>query len=332
MLIMYERMFFVRVYGDIDGVLNQTEFGALCRALFRNEKGKPYPVDTADLITLFTIFDTNKDNAINKEEFKFCWQKWIKQVIPPINRLVEEVNFDVVVYSLDWHPPDHVSFIDNIHIRPLHQSCKISSEDARVYDVLTFDIQHRKQDQKMWPRHCVQNTWGSELHKDLKVSEDAVLVKKGTDPDVDSYSAFWDNNKLSYTSLNEELQKRNITDVFVCGIAYDVCVGATATHANEAGYRTILIEDACRGVSEEDIRATKEAIKANNGLIIQSSKVKYLVNGKDRPPQLGMKLALELASKMKKTTATTTITTTTTTTATINNTANSSITNATGKI
>lgn len=59
----------------------------------------------------------------------------------------------------------------------------------------------------------------------LQVSEDAVLVKKGTDPDVDSYSAFWDNNKLSYTSLNEELQKRNITDVFVCGIAYDVCVG-----------------------------------------------------------------------------------------------------------
>ncbi|RXG51540.1 Pyrazinamidase/nicotinamidase [Armadillidium vulgare] len=225
-----------------DGVLNQTEFGALCRALFRNEKGKPYPVDTADLITLFTIFDTNKDNAINKEEFKFCWQKWIKQVvrpitcllvvdvqndfisgslaisncpaghngeevIPPINRLLEEVNFDVVVYSLDWHPPDHVSFIDNIHNRPLHQSCKISSDDARVYDVVTFDIQHRKQDQKMWPRHCVQNTYGAELHKDLKVSEDAVLVKKGTDPDVDSYSAFWDNNKLSYTSLNEELQK-----------------------------------------------------------------------------------------------------------------------------
>lgn len=59
----------------------------------------------------------------------------------------------------------------------------------------------------------------------LQIAEDAIFVYKGTDPDIDSYSAFWDNNKKSQTTLNEELKKKNVTDVFICGIAYDVCVG-----------------------------------------------------------------------------------------------------------
>nr|XP_045599474.1 uncharacterized protein LOC123758803 [Procambarus clarkii]XP_045599475.1 uncharacterized protein LOC123758803 [Procambarus clarkii] len=322
---------------DEDGFLSQNEFSALCRALFRNERGKPYPVDAAMLDNIFTIFDTNKDHVIDKEEFRYCWQTWIKQVvrpvtalvvvdvqndfisgslaisscpagqhgeevIPPINRLLEENRFDMVVYSLDWHPANHVSFIDNVHERLIHESCKITSDDAEVYDTVIFDV-HRDgtpMEQKLWPRHCVQNTWGAELHEDLKIAEDAVLVYKGTDPDTDSYSAFWDNNKKSHTSLNEELQKRNVTDLFICGIAYDVCVAATTRHAIEEGYRTMLVDDAARGVCDKDIQATKDHTIANNGLIVHSTQVKSLATGRDRPPVLAYRLALELSKKMKK--------------------------------
>ncbi|XP_069996331.1 uncharacterized protein Naam [Penaeus vannamei] len=322
---------------DEDGFLSQNEFAALCRALFRNDRGKPYPVESSMLNTIFTIFDTNKDHVIDKEEFRFCWQKWIKavvrpvsalivvdvqndfisgslalincpaghhgeEVIPPINRLLNEVKFDMVVYSLDWHPEDHVSFIDNVKDRPIHHTSEISSEDAQVNDTVIFDVNNDgiPMEQRLWPRHCVQKSWGAQLHDDLKIVEDSVLVYKGTDPDTDSYSVFWDNNKKSQTSLNEELQKRNITDVYICGIAYDVCVSATTAHAIEEGYRALLIDDGCRGVCDADIQATKERTTSSNGLVIHSSQVKSLVSGRDRPPVLAYKLALEISKKMKK--------------------------------
>ncbi|ROT81242.1 Pyrazinamidase/nicotinamidase [Penaeus vannamei] len=261
------------------------------------------------------------DHVIDKEEFRFCWQKWIKavvrpvsalivvdvqndfiRVIPPINRLLNEVKFDMVVYSLDWHPEDHVSFIDNVKDRPIHHTSEISSEDAQVNDTVIFDVNNDgiPMEQRLWPRHCVQKSWGAQLHDDLKIVEDSVLVYKGTDPDTDSYSVFWDNNKKSQTSLNEELQKRNITDVYICGIAYDVCVSATTAHAIEEGYRALLIDDGCRGVCDADIQATKERTTSSNGLVIHSSQVKSLVSGRDRPPVLAYKLALEISKKMKK--------------------------------
>ncbi|KAK7081509.1 hypothetical protein SK128_021369, partial [Halocaridina rubra] len=225
-----------------------------------------------------------------------------EEVISPINRLLDEVRFDMVVYSLDWHPEDHVSFIDNVSKRPLHETCKTTSDEVQVYDTVIFDVKNdgTPMEQKLWPRHCVQNSWGAELHQDLKMSEDAVLIYKGTSPDTDSYSAFWDNNKATHTNLNEELQKKNVTDVFVCGIATDVCVASTTAHAMEEGYRTMLIEDASRGVCDEDIKATMDRTTAGNGLVIQSSQVKSLASGRDRPPVLAYRLALELAKKMKK--------------------------------
>ncbi|KAK3875685.1 hypothetical protein Pcinc_019459 [Petrolisthes cinctipes] len=320
-----------------DGFLSQQEFSALCRALFRNERGKPYPVDNSMLTTIFSIFDTNKDNVIDKEEFRYCWQKWIKQVvrpvtalvvvdvqndfidgslsikncpagqngeevIPPINRLLEENRFDVVVYSLDWHPDTHVSFIDTVHLRPFHEACKLTPDEVKVMDTVTFDVNKdgNAMEQKLWPRHCVQKSWGAELHQDLKIAEDAIFVYKGTDPDIDSYSAFWDNNKKSQTTLNEELKKRNVTDVFICGIAYDVCVAATTKDAIAEGYRTMLVDNGCRGVCDSDMEATKEAITSINGLIVNSSQVKGLATGRDRPPVLAYKLALELAKNKNK--------------------------------
>ena len=84
----------------------------------------------------------------------------------------------------------------------------------------------------LWPRHCVQNSWGAELHKDLKVHPKARVVYKGVNPNIDSYSAFFDNAKLGKTVLEELIRNEGCTDVYVCGIATDVCVGMTNVASN----------------------------------------------------------------------------------------------------
>ncbi|XP_012176252.2 uncharacterized protein LOC100650841 [Bombus terrestris] len=317
---------------DGDGYLSITEFEFICRALFRNDRGKIYNVDENQLKEMYSIFDLNGDGKIDREEFEICWNRWIKtctrpksaflivdvqndfitgslnikqcaaqhdgsEVIEPINRLLEIVQFDAVFYSLDWHPMDHVSFIDNLHLRDVDPSSGISKEAAQVYDTITFRGPPLLK-QRLWPRHCIQDSWGAELHKDLKIVDNAIKIYKGTNPEVDSYSVFWDNKKMMETSLSSQLQEKGATDIYICGLAYDVCVGATAVDALTNGYRTILIDDCSRGVDLVDIEKTKATVIADNGVIVNSSQVKAMVEGKDRRPELGYKLALEIKRKL----------------------------------
>ncbi|CAG9768602.1 unnamed protein product [Ceutorhynchus assimilis] len=318
---------------NCDGWLDFQEFKELTKALFRDPTGNSYSVKSSILQEIFEIFDKNGDGQIDREEFAFCWNNWIKiivkpvsallvidvqndficgtlnirncsakhngeDVIRPINELLDSVEFDAVFYSYDWHPEDHVSFIDNLHLRKLHESSPIKSEDAKVYDTVIFDGDP-PMTQKLWPRHCVQNTWGSELYKDLKVTHNAVKIYKGTNPEIDSYSAFWDNSRLSDTKMETQLKLRNVTDVYVCGIAYDFCVGATASDALVSGFRTILLDDCCRGVDLLGIEKMKDSIVKNNGIIVTSDRVTDMTKGHDRRPELGYKLALNLARKHK---------------------------------
>jgi nicotinamidase-related amidase len=183
--------------------------------------------------------------------------------------------------------------------RELDESSDIRKEEVRVYDTVTFKGSSTLK-QRLWPRHCVQDTWGAELHKELKVIEHGVKIYKGTNPEVDSYSVFWDNKKLTETSLSSQLQEKGATDIYVCGVAYDVCVGATAIDALTSGYRTILIDDCSRGVDLIDIEKTKGTVIASSGVIVTSSQVKAMVDGKDRRPELGYKLAMEIKRKAKK--------------------------------
>ncbi|XP_025991776.2 uncharacterized protein LOC105198315 [Solenopsis invicta] len=322
---------------DCDGFLSISEFDLICRALFRNDRGKIYGLEEDQLREVYSIFDLKGDGVIDREEFEVCWNRWIKIctrpksaflivdvqndfitgslnikhcaaqhdgteviepiVIEPINRLLETVPFDSVFYSLDWHPVDHVSFIDNLHLREVDISSNISKEAARVYDTVTFRGPPL-QKQRLWPRHCVQDSWGAELHKDLKILDNAIKIYKGTNPEVDSYSVFWDNKKLTETTLSSQLQEKGATDIYICGLAYDVCVGATAVDALTSGYRTILIDDCSRGVDLVDIEKTKATVIASNGVIVNSSQIKAMVEGRDRRPELGYKLALEIKQKM----------------------------------
>ncbi|KAF4526919.1 hypothetical protein B566_EDAN008362 [Ephemera danica] len=301
-------------------MLDINDFGKLCCALFRNDRGCVYPCPPERQREMFDVFDENKDGFIDKSEFKFCWNRWIKkivrpvsvllvidvqndfisgslnlsncaaqhngeEIIKPINELLDTVRFDAMFYSFDWHPADHVSFIDNLPQRKIHSSSPLSAAAAQLYDTVIFEGSPPVK-QRLWPRHCVM--------------DGAVFVYKGINTEVDSYSAFFDNQRLSRTCLDDRLRELNATDVYVCGLAYDVCVGATAVDALNLGYRTVLIDDCCRGVNVDDIEATKSSFIADHGIVVDSQQVKAMVDGRDRRPEMGYKLCIELRAEKKR--------------------------------
>jgi len=150
-------------------------------------------------------------------------------LIPLANQLQE--SFDNIVATKDWHPVDHVSFASS------HLGKKIN-------DILVINgVQ-----QVLWPVHCVQNTPGAEFHRNLSTDKINKIVFKGTDKDIDSYSAFFDNARLRETDLKNYLQEKNIRKVFIMGLATDYCVKYSCLDAVALGFETYLIEDACRGV------------------------------------------------------------------------------------
>ncbi|GAB6021649.1 hypothetical protein CHUAL_004233 [Chamberlinius hualienensis] len=314
---------------DRDGGLDLIEFTSMSRLLFCNENGQPYAVSSHKIEQLFHIFDKNHDGIIDYEEFTCCFNNWIKQilfpvnalliidvqndfisgtlavrncpakqegleVVPVINHMIINVPFQVVIYSLDWHPPNHVSFYENVKNRKIHASSKVTADAAKIFDTITVEGPPVT-DQRLWPAHCIQESWGAELHPDLKYVNEAIIIKKGSHPDIDSYSAFWDNNRQSTTTLRQELEAKNVTNVYVCGLAYDICVGATASDALDIGFRTVVVDDACRGVDLDDIQKVKNQLIKNHAIIVNSAQVKAMVLARDRRFELGYKAALNSA-------------------------------------
>lgn len=151
------------------------------------------------------------------------------QIVPVIRRLIR--GFDRVVATQDWHPPNHLSFADN------HPGRKPG-------DV----IQLAGMEQILWPVHCVQHTQGAELHPDLDRSAIHRVFYKGTDPQIDSYSGFFDNGHRHSTGLEDYLRSEGIKKIYLCGLATDYCVKWTALDAVRLGFETYVVEDACRGV------------------------------------------------------------------------------------
>ena len=241
-------------------------------------------------VNALLIVDVQYDFIDGSLALKNCpSQHQAEQVIPIINRLVKEMHFDVIVYTQDWHTADHVSFHDNLQLRA-HLLAKDSKpvEDLKLFDQAVFEFHddaHGKQarvTQILWPSHCVQQTHGADLHKDLTVVKSTkncrvINLRKGFERDIDSYSAFWDNQKIRETPLHSQLRENRVTHVFVTGIATDVCVYATALHAAENGYRTYIVEDACRGVDETNIGLRLDELKQQNCLVVQSTDVKKLL-------------------------------------------------------
>jgi len=174
-------------------------------------------------------------------------------VIPVANRL--HPHFPLVVATQDWHPPNHGSFASN------HPGRKVFEQ-----------IELNGLPQTLWPVHCVQGTPGAELAASLHHDKIARVFPKGTDPSIDSYSGLFDNGHRKSTGLGEWLKAQGVTDVFVCGLATDYCVKFTALDAAKAGFKTHLIEDACRGVNlaPDDVKRAIEEMR-NAGIAITKS-------------------------------------------------------------
>ncbi|MFO0939949.1 MAG: bifunctional nicotinamidase/pyrazinamidase [Pirellulales bacterium] len=163
-------------------------------------------------------------------------------VIDVANRIMP--NFDLVVASQDWHPPDHQSFASR------HRDLDIGQ---------TFYLNGLQQ--IAWPDHCIQGSCGAALVEKLNLSGIDRVIQKGTDKGIDSYSAFYDNGHRRGTGLAEFLRDQRVGHVYVMGLATDYCVRFTALDSIREGFRTSLILDGCRGVDlrEGDIeRAIKE--------------------------------------------------------------------------
>lgn len=234
-------------------------------------------------VNALLIIDVQNDFISGSLSLRNCPSKHNgEEVVPVINQLLQTIPFDVVVYSHDWHPTDHISFFDNLALRSQYLTKNSTPfKDLRLYSTAKFKINNlTEMEQILWPRHCVQNTDGAKLHSDLKLvnennkqNQSVIHIQKGTKPDIDSYSAFWDNMKLSETNLHKQLKEKNVQKVFVTGIATDWCVHSTAIHALEYGYQTFIVEDACRGVDEKHIKERLRDFKRKKGHVIQSTEL-----------------------------------------------------------
>ena len=176
------------------------------------------------------------------------------QVIPVINAIQHK--FDLVLATQDWHPQNHGSFAAN-------HSNRAPGDVIELNGIL----------QVLWPVHCVQETFGADFSANLHTEYFAKVFRKGTDPGIDSYSGFFDNGKKRSTGLADYLRAGAVDRVFLCGLATDYCVKFSALDSAEAGFKTILIADACRGVDLQpgDSATAIEAMRRAGAAIIDSA-------------------------------------------------------------
>ena len=172
------------------------------------------------------------------------------QIIPVINQLIPD--YDLVVATQDYHPAGHKSFAAN-------------HADKKVGDLVELDGLQ----QVLWPTHCVQGTPGADFSDELDLREIDEVIQKGTDPEIDSYSGFFDNGHRKGTGLAELLRNRSVTAVDIVGLATDYCVRFTALDAIVEGFQTRVLKDGCRGVNlqpGDDERALAE-VRSKGGTI-----------------------------------------------------------------
>lgn len=162
-----------------------------------------------------------------------------QSIVPVINKI--QPYYDLVVATQDWHPQDHISFASK------HPGKK------------PFDnIELAGSNQVLWPDHCVQGTEGAMFHPDLETRKLAAIFRKGMDPQVDSYSGFYDNRHLISTGLAGYLRDKSISDVHFCGLASDICVYFTIRDAVMEGFSATLVEDASRPLNAETFEILKK--------------------------------------------------------------------------
>ncbi|MGO9133929.1 MAG: bifunctional nicotinamidase/pyrazinamidase [Methylovirgula sp.] len=151
------------------------------------------------------------------------------EVVPILNRVAQ--HFSSAVLTQDWHPRGHISFAS-------------SHAGKAAFETMTLPYGA----QTLWPDHCVQMSAGADFHPALSIPQASLIIRKGFDPRIDSYSAFRENDRKTKTGLAGYLRERGVTRIFIGGLAYDFCVRYSAEDAVAAGFAVVLIEEACRGL------------------------------------------------------------------------------------
>ncbi|MDN3686411.1 bifunctional nicotinamidase/pyrazinamidase [Cyclobacterium jeungdonense] len=174
-------------------------------------------------------------------------------IVAVINELQEKFSF--IVATQDWHPRDHGSFAAN------HPGKNIGE---------FIDLEGVRQ--ILWPVHCVQGTHGAAFHPDLNTTKWRKIFQKGTNPKVDSYSGFFDNNRKGDTGLGNYLKNNGISRVFIVGLAADYCVKYTVLDSLSLGFESYLVADATKGVnlSPEDTKLAIKEMKNEGAYLIES--------------------------------------------------------------
>ena len=161
-------------------------------------------------------------------------------VIDPILKIAPR--FEHIILTQDWHPASHSSFAS------AHPGRKPYEQIEMPYGLQT-----------LWPNHCVQGMRGAEFHSKLNLPRAELILRKGYRREVDSYSAFFENDRVTPTGLAGYLRERGLTRIFLAGLAYDFCVGYSALDARRLGFEAIAIRDACRAIDLDGSVARMEA-------------------------------------------------------------------------
>lgn len=178
-----------------------------------------------------------------------------EQIVPLINQLAGQ--FKQVVIAQDWHPAGHASFAS-------------SHPGRKPYDV----IQLPYGEQTLWPDHCVRNTAGAEFHSGLDLPHAQLIIRKGCNPDIDSYSAFLEADRSTTTGLAGYLKERGIDTVYMVGLALDFCVMFSALDARSAGFNAFVVLDACRAIDlDGSLAVAIERMQTAGVGLIQSSEL-----------------------------------------------------------
>jgi nicotinamidase/pyrazinamidase len=174
-------------------------------------------------------------------------------ILPGINALA--ARFDHVILTQDWHTPNHISFASTHGLHPF-----------------TDTVQAPYGTQHLWPDHCIQGTPGADLHPDVAIPHAELILRKGFRKDIDSYSAFTENDQHTPTGLAGYLRERGLTRLFFSGVAYDFCVGFSALAAARLGFESFVIEDLTRAVNlPNSVNTTNVAFAAASVQRIPSS-------------------------------------------------------------
>ncbi len=179
-------------------------------------------------------------------------------ILPGINTVA--FRFQHVVLTQDWHPRGHISFASTHQGRVPSAQTPAVAPEGRLILHTPYGVQ------ELWPDHCIQGTAGAELHPGLSIPHAELILRKGLHPQIDSYSAFMENDHQTPTGLAGYLRERGITRLFFCGLAYDFCVGFSAVAAARLGFASIVIEDLTRAVDLPNTVRDTNAAFAETGV------------------------------------------------------------------